>query len=137
MDSPPAPSGKLSRERTGGPAGPGEPDKAEGGTAGKGGPRGAPTGEERALKHLPAHDSYFILFPRNTFFSFLRYVKSGKPAFPFLAFPFLSLFTLSAGFSQVPSRPAAGLVIWQSSLTGAVVVFAFQLCHAFAAERAV
>lgn len=56
MDSSPAPSGKLrcgSRERTGGPAGPGEPGKAEGGTAGKGGPRGASTEKERALNSSP------------------------------------------------------------------------------------
>lgn len=133
MDSPAGPSGKLRCS-----AGPGEPGRAQGGTAGKGGPAELPRARSEHFRHLPAHIFFFlILSPEILFFFFFRYVKSGKPAFPFLVFPFLSLFALSARFLQVPSRPAAGLVIWQCSLTGAVVVFAFQLCHAFAAERAV
>lgn len=114
-----------SRERTGGPAGTGEPGRAEG----QRGPRAAPTGKERALHHPSARDFFFQYFPPKYFFS-LRYVKSGKPAFPFLAFPFLSLFYSLCGIfaGTFPSSGRAGYLAELTNWSGGCVCFSALPC---------
>lgn len=87
-------------------------------------------GRKEHLTHLPAHDFFFFKhFPPKYFF-FLRYVKSGKSAFPFLVFPFLSLFTLSARFfaGTFPSSGRAGYLAELTSWSGGCVCFSALPC---------
>lgn len=72
---------------------------------------------------------FFLILSPEILFS-LRYVKSGKPAFPFLAFPFLSLFYSLCGIfaGTFPSSGRAGYLAELTNWSGGCVCFSALPC---------
>lgn len=86
--------------------------------------------EGRSTERISPLMFFFFLTLSPEILFFLRDVKSGKPAFPFLVFPFLSLFTLSARFfaGTFPSSGRAGYLAELTNWSGGCVCFSALPC---------